>query len=96
MQHIDRLLYEAKRTFRPNAKTGVAFIDYDERSGKWIVSSAMVWDGVFGSGNMDKENHYEKEYETQEQASEAMHRYFKSYGIEEEEAAVIFISRLED
>ena len=96
MQHIDRLLIEAKKAFRPNGKTGVAFVDYDNEKRKWIVSSCMVWEGVFGSGNMAKERSHETEFCTQEEASEAMHKYFEEYGIENEDAVVIFIDRLED
>lgn len=91
MQHINRLLHEARMAFKPNAQEGLAFIDYDNKQRKWIVKNVLVWDGVPGSGGCDGiKRDYETEYDTQEQASEKMHDYFKGLGLGDDHIVILF------
>lgn len=62
MNHINRLLMQAKKAKNGNGIHVLGFVDYDVEKG-CFTTSASIWNGVPG---MDKEFH--SEHETAEQA----------------------------
>ena len=63
MNHIDRLLLQAKRARGGMAKHILGFVDYDFGREKF-TASGTIWDGVEGSGG----ELFYSEHDTKEQA----------------------------
>ena len=51
MNHIDRLLIQARKTFHPPIYSALCIIDHDDITGMW-KAVPQLWDGVPGSGFM--------------------------------------------
>lgn len=92
MQHINRLLIRAKRAAQgTDFCFAIGFVDYDEDSGAYIAKP-QPWDGKPGSGTeaVDFPEWWHNDWQTEDEASEALHRLFIGYGIPEDNC-VIFL-----
>lgn len=92
MNHINRLLIQAKRAANPPIYSAFCIIDWDERKGKW-KAVPQLWDGVPGSGFADAAipADWISEYDTADEAAEAVDRFFQSLNISDPNRVVIII-----
>lgn len=92
MKHINRLLIQARKAAHPPIYSAFCIIDWDERKSKWSAVP-QLWDGVTGSGNMDDviPADWTSEYDTADEAAEAVDRLFQSLDISDPNRVVIII-----
>lgn len=93
MQHITRLIRQARKAVNGSDFVyALAFVDYDPEK-KVYIADPVPWDGQKESlpdrrPNMPEWWH--EEWETQQEATDALNRLFESLGIPEKER-IIFI-----
>lgn len=82
MQHINRLLIQARKIANPAICNALCFIEYDEERNKWYVIPRL-WDGVPCSGFMEGVISAERvrEYDSEEEACSAAQTLFDGLGI---------------
>lgn len=90
MNHIDRLLIQAREVFNPPVYGALCIIDHDYITGKWNAVP-LLWDGVPGSGFMPAPADWKTEYDTPCEASEAANTLFSSLNISDPECLVIIV-----
>lgn len=90
MNKIDRLLREMKRMSSLSVHSALCIIDRNDITGKWIAAP-QLWDGVPGSGFMPVPADWKSEYDTVDEAAEAVNRFFSSLNIAAPDRIVILI-----
>lgn len=92
MEHITRLLMRAKKAYSPAIYSAMCIVDRDVHTGKWIAAP-QLWDGVPGSGFMADAipADWVSEYDTADEAAEAVNRLFHSLNISDPNRTVIII-----
>lgn len=90
MNHIDRLLIQARKAFNPPIFSALCIIDYDDITEKWIACP-QLWDGVPGSGSMPVPADWKSEYDTADEAAEAANKLFASLNISNPDRVVIIV-----
>ena len=92
MNHIDRLLIQARKAFHPPVYSALCIIDHDDITGKW-KAAPQLWDGIPGSGFMDDAipKGWVSEYNTADEAYEAVGKLFASLNISKPDRTVILI-----
>lgn len=92
MEHITRLLIRAKKSRCPAIYSALCIIDRDNNTGKW-KAAPQLWDGVPGSGFMDDAipADWVSEYDTADEAAEAVDRLFQTLDISKPDRTVIII-----
>ena len=95
MQHINRLLINARRAANPLIHNAVCFIDRDYITNKWTCNP-MVWDGKPNTGHMKGiiPEDWVCEYDTADEAAEAVERLFDKLNISDPERLLIIIDDL--
>ena len=95
MNHINRLLIQLKREVKPLVNNALCFIDRDYKSNKWICNP-MIWDGKPGTGHMEGviPADWVREYDTADEAAEAVERLFDTLNISDPERLLIIIDDL--
>lgn len=92
MKHIDRLLRKARKAQSPSVYSAFCIVDRDSRTGKWIAEP-QIWDGKPGSGNMEGviRSDWIREYDTIEEAVEAVDTLFQSLNIGDPDRLVLLV-----
>lgn len=92
LNHINKLILQAKKAFNPAVHSAICFIDCDLETGKW-TADPRTWDGVYNSGmsNDTIPADWKREYNTLEEAKGAVNALFQSIGISDPNKAIIFI-----
>lgn len=90
MNHIDRLLIQARKAFNPPIFSALCIIDHDDMTGKWIAAP-QLWDGVPCSGFMPVPADWKSEYDTADEAAEAVNKLFASLNISNPDRVVIIV-----
>lgn len=92
MNHIDRLLIQARKAVNPPIFSALCIIDHDNITGKW-KAVPQLWDGVPGSGFMDDAipADWVSEYGTADEAAEAVNNLFASLNISNPNRVVIIV-----
>ena len=92
MNHINRLLRLARKTVHPPVCNAFCIVNHDDQTGKWNASPRL-WDGVPYSGNMKGviPADWESEYDTADEAAEAVNNLFASLNISNPDRVVIIV-----
>ena len=90
MNHIDRLLIQARKAFHPPIYSALCIIDHDDITGMW-KAVPQLWDGVPGSGFMPVPADWKSEYDTADEAADAVNSLYESLNIRDPERLVIII-----
>lgn len=92
MNHIDRLLKQARKAFHPPIYSALCIIDHDDITGK-RKAAPQLWDGIPGSGCMTDAIpvDWEGEYDTADEAAEAANKLFASLNISNPDRVVIIV-----
>lgn len=94
MNHINRLLIKARKAAKGEYRLAIGFVDYDEDTQKYIAKP-QPWDGKPGSGyderNPDMPDWWHSDYQSEEEATEALHKLFDSFGIPENNTVVFLM-----
>ena len=90
MNHIDRLLIQARKAFNQTIFSALCIIVHDDVIGKWKAKPCL-WDGVPGSGFMPVPADWKSDYNTADEATEAAHRLFASLNISNPDRVVIIV-----
>lgn len=90
MNHIDRLLMRARKAFNPPIYSALCIIDHDDITGMW-KAVPQLWDGVPGSGFMPVPEEWKSEYDTMDEAADAVNRFLASSNIADRDRVVILI-----
>lgn len=90
MNHIDRLLIQARKAFTPIVRNAFCIITRDDLTGVW-KAVPQLWDGVPGSGFTPVPKEWENEYSTADEATEAVNNLFESLNISDPERLVIIV-----
>lgn len=95
MKHINRLLMQLKREVKPLIHSAICFIDRDYKSNKWVCNP-QVWDGKPSSGFMKNviPEDWICEYDTADEAAEAVEKLFETLNISNPERLTIIIDDL--
>lgn len=82
MNLVNRLLVQLRKETRQRIYSAMCFINFDSESGKWIAAPTF-WDGVPRSGYMEGvlPDDWQLEYNTAEEAAEAVERLFDTLDI---------------
>ena len=91
MNHIDKLLIQARKSLHPSVFSAMCFIERDI-AGKWTAKPGL-WDGIPGSGFVDDEipADWVSIYDTAAEAVEAANQLFESLHIEYDNRTVIVV-----
>lgn len=89
MQHINRLLIQARKCVHTAIYSGLCFVDNNRDTGKWSVVPRL-WDGIPGSGYMDDAtpDDWPREYDSADEAQQAVNALFRSLGLHERDTLV--------
>ena len=89
MQHIERLLIRAKKAHGGEFCFAIGFVDFNEETGMYIAKP-QPWDGKPGSAcdPVKMPEWWHGDWQTEEEASDALHRLFSGFGIPEENCVV--------
>lgn len=90
MNHIDRLLIQARKAFNPPIFSALCIIDHDDITGVW-KAVPQLWDGFPGSGFMPVPADWKSEYATADEAAEAVNKLFASLNISNPDRVVIIV-----
>jgi len=92
MNHIDRLLLKAKELVKPGIRNAFCIVERDVTTGKW-ATAPLLCDGVSGSGFTDAPvpTGWKSEYNTKEEAAEAVDSLFSALNIDEPNRLVILV-----
>lgn len=90
MNHIDRLLKQARKASYPPIYSALCIIDHDDITGKW-KAAPQLWDGVPGSGFRPIPADWKIEHDTADEAAEAANRLFASLNISNPDRVVIIV-----
>ena len=92
MNKINNLIRRAKKAASNAVYSALCIIDFDERKNKWIAAP-QLWDGVLYSGNMEEATpeDWQREYDTADEAAEAVNSFFESLNIPDPDRVVILI-----
>lgn len=90
MNHIDSLLMRARKASNPPIYSALCIIDHDDITGMW-KAVPQLWDGVPGSGFMPVPADWKSEYDTADEAAEAVNSLYESLNIRDPERLVIII-----
>lgn len=92
MNRIDNLLRRARKAFSPAVFSAFCIIDHNCNTDKWIASPGF-WDGIPGSGFISDAipENWKSEYDTADEAAEAVDRLCASLNISNPERLVILI-----
>lgn len=88
MNHIDKLLVQAKKIACPTIYSAFCIIDRDVESGKWVAAPEL-WDKGFNIRAIPRD--WQTEYDTSEEAVEAVNGLYESLDIKDPERLVILI-----
>ena len=92
MDHITRLLLKARKAACSDGYPyAVGFVDYDESTSRYIACPGL-WDGVKGSANRMKPimpEWWRDEYNTEDEAVEALNRLFNHFNVPDESSVII-------
>lgn len=94
MNHIDRLLIQARKAVNPPIFSALCIIDHDDITGKW-KAAPQFWNGFPGSGFMPAPADWKTEYGTADEAAEAVNNLFASLNISNPNRAVIIVDDME-
>lgn len=92
MNQINSLLRRARRAASPAIHSAFCIVDFDETINKW-TAVPQLWDGVPGSGVADTliPSDWKREYDTAEEAAEAVDRFCATLDIADQDRIVILI-----
>lgn len=90
MNRIDRLLKQAKKERFPVVHHALCIIKFDSDIQKW-TADPKLWDGVPGSGFLDTAIplDWKREYNTAEEATEAVNKFFSTLSISDPVVLII-------
>lgn len=88
MNQINRLLMLARRACQPLIYSALCIIDHDPVSGKW-VASPQLWDKNFEYRAIPRD--WIDQYDTAEEATEAVGQLYESLNVSDPERLVILI-----
>lgn len=94
MNHIDRLLIQARKAFTPLVRNAFCIIAHDALAGVW-QAVPQLWDGVPGSGFTPIPEEWKNEFSTADEATEAVNNLFESLNISDPERLVIIVDDVE-
>ena len=88
MQHINKLFLQLKREVRPSVYSAMCIIE--RVGGKWIANP-VFWDGKLYSGYMEGilPSDWISEYNTADEAAEAVQRLFDTLDIGNDNPVII-------
>ncbi len=84
------MLIQARKAFSPPIYSALCIIDHDDITGMW-KAVPQLWDGVPGSGFMPVPEDWKSEYDTAEEAADAVNNLFASLNISNPNRVVIII-----
>lgn len=92
MNNINRMITRLKRQLSPSIYSALCIVDRDLNTGKW-TAFPQLWDGVPGSGYMEGAipADWVMEYDTADEAAEAVDRLFQTLNISSPERLVIIV-----
>lgn len=88
MNHINRLLIQARKAAVPSVYRALCTIRYDDITGKWIAAP-QLWDKNFDRQTLLPD--WISEYDTAEEATEAIEQLYESLNVSDSERLVILI-----
>ena len=88
MNHIDKLLVQAKKRACPTIYSAFCIIDRDIESEKW-VAALRLWDKEFNIRAIPRD--WQTRYDTSEEAAKAVNDLCESLDIKDPERLVILI-----
>lgn len=94
MQHITKLIRQARKAVNgSDFAFAIGFVEYDSER-QLYTAKPQPWDGVKGSGadhtaTMPKWWH--EEWDTQQEATDALNRLFEGFGIQEKDRVIFII-----
>lgn len=88
MNQINRLLIQARKAAIPSIYRALCIIRYDDITGKWIAAP-QLWDKHFGRQTLLPD--WISEYNTAEEATEAVEQLYESLNVSDPERLVILI-----
>lgn len=87
MNQINRLLIQARKAAIPSVYRALCTIRYDDITGKWIAAP-QLWDKHFDRQTLPD---WISEYDTAEEAAEAIEQLYESLNVSDSERLVILI-----
>lgn len=86
---------KARKSARPSIYSALCIVDLDDKTGKW-KAEPRLWDGVPGSGFMDTliPADWVSEYDTADEAAEAVNKLFETLDIKDPNRVVMLIDRV--
>lgn len=92
MNQINGLLRRARKVVSPVVQSAFCIVDFDETINKW-TAVPQLWDGVPGSGFADAliPPDWKREYDTAEEAVEAVDHFYTTLDIADQDRIVLLI-----